>query len=360
MSTIQSNASKEAENRDYNLLQTRNLEGFLNEVSGSIRTEESVEIQVQRQNTREALRAKDIKDVVLPAALEEEEGYIPGQTTVKLGQTAQKPNLPTGATPSSNSDSELGDPDNISIIAIIGQVLALQARTNSNFWSIIWQQASTSMDMAVKLAPILATATQNNWNAQATSTMEDAQMSKGDGLGGMISGGIALAMGVAGALKTDDVALNAGATKTPLANAVQNADQNVSEKIAENDSQLSGQASRAAQSAKGLWSKITTNAFKALKGAGDFGQYSMALSNAVQQFTNDAPHKMAMAAAQRQAGSADALTKVTEQYSQYYTQDFNRNEDLRRSAEQNIETATGILRSASDSVTQVVVGMFRG
>lgn len=322
-----------------------------------------VENELSIPMNREAARAKDVTDVVLPAAIDDEESYVPAPSAKKY---YSKPQLPAGS-PGTSSGSSLADPENISIIAIIGEVLALQAKTNSNFCLTAWQQASMSMNLAVQLAPVIRTAVEQNWNSQAEATQQDANIAKNSGWFAISSGAFAMLMGAKSAYDAaqEDAAKAVGTTNTTdaLKQGAQEAQAQMQDdisKLPQNDETLTGRLSRAWKGLSGSGSKAMGGLFKALNSAASFGQFSMALSNGIAQVTVEAPGNAAKAIAQRQAGSADALSKVAEQYSQYYTQDFNRTEDMRQNSNQLLTTCTEILRNASDTVTQVTRSMFQG
>lgn len=290
----------------------------------------------------------------------------------RLGSS--KPNLPAPESPEAQYKQEeaaLGGDDQTSIIAIIGAVLALQAKSNSNFWSTMWEQATASMNLSIALAPTIANAVKDNWNAQAQATEQEANQATGDGWFAVGATTLSVLMGGYGAWKAGGeeaagAADDAGLTKTPndaassstLASA--DAENQLNQAVKETDTTTTGQIKRWGLGVKANLGKGTKGLFTALEKTAGYGQAFMASSQGMAQLTIDAPAKTEIAIQQRAAGAADALSKVSEQYSQYYNQNFSREEDLRQGSSQNIDFILNVLKSASDQVTQVSIGMFRG
>ena len=87
---------------------------------------------------------------------------------------------------------------------------------------------------------------------------------------------------------------------------------------------------------------------------------SMGLSQGIQGAFVDSSYKSDIASCQKQQGQYDAVSKEIEQITQYYNQNTSRYEDLRGAAQQNLDYAMNIFKSASDTLTQTTNSMFRG
>ncbi len=358
-------------------------EQLIQEINHSVSTQEKVESQERRHAARApAQRRAHGQDVILSAVTDaiEAQDLAPskkkagcpasqvGCPASKMGCPASKASLPSPESEWEADQKALGTSgsSNTSIVALLGTVLALQAKCNSNYWSTMWQQATSSMQLSISMAPVIAQNVIANWNHQADMTDQEASMAKQDGMFALGSAGVSFAMGCYGAFTAEeDTAANAGATKTTegsdvAESAASNAKGELNENLDENTKSWTSKVKRGLKAMKNGSGKATKGLFKALEKTAGFGQFSMAASNGMAQYFVDSPAKTQIALSQRAAGAADAASKIGEQYSQYYNQSFSRTEDLRQGAQQNINYAMEVLKSASDSVTQVSISMFRG
>lgn len=301
------------------------------------------------------------KDVVIPAC---------PQSKTKAGkkQGNTKPKLP-GTTTSWNG-LQNQDEDEPSLIAIMGKVLALQAKTNSRFWSTLWKQASDSMMMEVKFAPIIGGAIEAQYTAESNATKAQASQSKEDGIVNLSMFGVSMA--VAGFMEYKDPTMdtsNSPDIETQQEGTINNSEtqNNMTQNETNMDKQINNENPKNRNRVERLFGKAKDKLSlgqKRLTGfLGKGMQASMSFSMASQGINGwfiDSKYQGQMAMYQGKQGQAAALSKEGEQYAQFYGQAFSRDEDLRQGSGQNIDFAMNTLKSAADSITQTVTSMFRG
>lgn len=324
----------------------------------------------------QARRATNVKELEKDAIVSKSGKDV--QTT-KSVQIAKKPTLTKSTCDWAGFQKT--DEDTPGLIAIIGKVLALQARTNSTFWSTLWKQASESMMMEVKFAPIIGAAIKAQYTAQAAETQARADQSLADGTTNffMFVGSIGMGFALSGeeppepssndpASEYGDEGVGAneqnniedGMGENELDNA-ENTNNNEMDKTTNNEE--SSFSRRAKKVGKWMWgkagkvkTKLTATFGKGMLAAQLTGQ----LSQGITGWFIDAPSQAKQAVQQGIQGQQAALSKESEQYAQFYGQSFSRSEDLRQGSGQNIDYAMNILKSAADSITQTVTSMFRG
>lgn len=332
-------------------------------------------------------RQQVARDLILPSAGD-------GQTeTIAKGKGDVKPNLPVPKKTFAGLTGDDGDEDGgfesgktLGLIAIIGEVMALQAKTNSNFWGTLWKQASASMQMEVKFAPIIGSAIQSAYTAQSQATMAQANMAKEDGIINLFMFGGSMAMGIlseatdtAGAgedSNLEDETKNAE-NKAPTS---PNSDEDGTEMQELNSEGRATnteeqQVNRESNREKSTWKNRLKRTGKFIKdvgsrsyqklgtGLGKGMQYAMGAQTLSQGITGwfvDSKYKAEQADKEQQEGQAQALSKEAEQYSQFYGQSFSRSDTLTQGVQQNIDYAMNILKSAADTITSTVTSMFRG
>src|SRR5262249_53230319 len=117
---------------------------MINNVNASLKyqnEEDQASIQDNAGNRVASLQLIE-KDVVLAADPDA------GSTVSADHQQSTTAGQPSLTTPTINWNALQGvGSQQEGLISIIGYVLALQAKSNSNFWSTLWQQATTSMQM---------------------------------------------------------------------------------------------------------------------------------------------------------------------------------------------------------------------
>ncbi|NGX60905.1 MAG: hypothetical protein K940chlam9_00379 [Chlamydiae bacterium] len=143
--------------------------------------------QTQLAESRKTTLAQTTgKDVVLPA---NPKGNT--KTDAKEMEESSSPKLPYPGAQFGGFQKK----KEVSMIALMGKVLALQAKTNSHFWSTMWKQASQSMLMEVKFAPVIGHAVKNAYEEQSKATKAQAEQSFYTGLTSLIVFGAGLFMG---------------------------------------------------------------------------------------------------------------------------------------------------------------------
>jgi hypothetical protein len=309
------------------------------------------------------------KDVILVANPGERQANVRAGVT---SSAAGKPQLPPPGL-NWNALQGVGAPEQ-GLIAIIGSVLCLQAKTNSNFWSTLWKQASQSMMMEVKFAPIIGDAINAAYQAQAAATQSQAEQSRTDGIISlcMFGGSMVMAAYMEGTdeenpLNQDDESIadvnkTAQANNAP-ANNLETAQNNVNNEATQADNKASEAWE---QRAKRYWNKFKQGMSRGQKRVTSYLGNAMKMTMMFSMLNdgvtklNDAKYQAQQASYQSQEGGCQALSKESEQYAQFYGQDFSREEDLRQGNQQNIDYAMNILKSAADSITQTITAMFRG
>lgn len=320
---------------------------------------------VAREHSQVREKVQVYKDVIVPSQVAfdvEKKGTMQGKTPI----------LP----PTDDNPFGEGGANEIGLISIIGTVMALQAKTNSNFWNTLWKQASQSMMMQVKFAPIIGEAIAKAYDAQAAATTQQAAKSRTDGLSNLLGTfGGSLVMGgifqykelseAAGALETVETTAPTVA-KDVVKPAVLDGEEAVNplvtkEEIAET---VNGNGESLMDGLMRRWDSLDLK--KGIKILGDGlkkGMESAMLAGAAGQGMSGllgSQYETEMAKQQRLEGQDQATSKEAEQYSQFYNQAFSRSEDLRQGGQQNIDYAMNILKSAADTITQTVTSMFRG
>lgn len=275
---------------------------------------------------------------------------------------------------------KLQDSDQQSIVAIIGTVLALQAKSNSNFWSTLFKQSFSSMMAQVKMAPITAEAVKSQYNAQSQATQAQANQALWTGVINL--GAFALTCGL-GAYQE----FSEGASETEAAaqdvpsSATKDVEEEVTESATEETQEAADQTKQANQDADEVANKeinkgqsTTKKLFQAVKDGAKKGgnRISQWLGKTTQVAQATSMLKEGMVATvtkkfqddqafwQGQEGQAASLSKVSESYANYYGQNNQRQTQMWEGAQQNIDYAMNILKGVSDGITQTVVSMFRG
>ncbi len=334
------------------------------------------------------------KDVVLAS---ESEGAAALFTVAN--KAAAKPQLPN---PQSNwNGCQDLDDSQMSLIAIIGAVLCIQAKANSRFWSSQWKEATSCMMAQVKFAPLIGDAIKGAYTAQSNATLEQAAMSKTDGIINlcMFGGAVALSGFSEFTGSEEENPLNADKNDISFAKQPNVAEEETSNlanesKALNQEDNVEGEGENQAKNANQSAGKVNEElAEKADKEAQEGGYFEgradkdwqgfkrgmgivgkrankwmneafqkaqgMQLMSAGVTGLNDSKYQTNMAAYQKQEGGDKAIESEGNSYQQFYSQAFSRAEDLRQSAGQNLEYALQILKSASDSITQVVSRMFQ-
>lgn len=323
------------------------------------------------------------KDVIVPSELNE------GEILTATGQPNGAPAKPQLPQPQFNWNAFQGiGGDQEGLIAIMGKVLALQAKTNSRFWSSLWKQASESMMIQVKMAPIMALAIKTAYQNQAAATKCQANQAFEDGMASMFSFLGAVVMGSIGEFNDENTPFKQGAGDVTMEDegatqdvedeegtelddlSADNAPSRTVDREMENADEIinkSGDETSFGDRAMKLWGKAKPALGKTQKTVANLlykTQQSAALmtmfSQGITGLLVDSKYQSQKSTYEGLEGQAQALSKEVEQYAQYYGQDFSRTEDLRQGSSQNIDYAMNVLKGAADSITQSVTSMFRG
>ncbi|MFC2049477.1 hypothetical protein ACFLR2_02240 [Chlamydiota bacterium] len=342
---------------------------MIEEVNASLAQDKTTQKQGQAQiatGNREAGLAAAIKDVVLPAS---PDGKLTG--TANNPGSAGKPQLSYPSYDSSVFDG--ADQQQTGLIAIIGEVLALQAKTNSNFWSTLWKQASQSMEMQVKFAPIVGDAIRSQYNAQSQATLAQSNQSYTDAF--ISFGMFAAAMGTAAfqeftdpaeEIPNDPATENTDETANAETDADANSPQATEETTQQTDKVLNDEQEVNTSRLRKAWNKISSKLSLGQKrltgflGKGMQATQAFGMLSSASTSMNDSKYQNQQAAFQSLEGQAAATSQEAQMYSQFYGQDFTRMEDLRQGSSQNLDYAMNMLQQAANSITQTVTSMFRG
>lgn len=308
------------------------------------------------------------KDIVLPSDPR-------NQKTALTKKSDGKADLPYPGT----KWNGMQDEDDSHLIALIGKVLSEQAKTNSNFWSIVWKQASQSMMLEVKFAPVIGDAIKASYTAQSEATSAEASMSYWDGFINITS--FAGAVGL-GAFEETMEAFKEGK------NTVSEIDDETDEDATKSNG-IDGEAKKDVEANKTLnddSNKMLDKEAKAYKQRAKSGgnqawskykKFQKYLSGFLMKANNKAilmqgfsagtsglmksQYQSQISIYQMQQGTEDAIQKQVMQYTQFYGEAFKREEDLRQGAQQQgIDNAMNILKTEVDTITQAVTAMFRG
>ena len=277
--------------------------------------------------------------------------------------SAGKPQLPN---PSYNSSIFNGAGEQeTGLISIIGAVLALQAKSNSNFWQTLWQQAGDSMQIQVNFAPVIGTAIKDQYLAQSTATSAQASQSEVDAY--ISLGMFTLTAITAGAMETCDAFEDTGPTDdaSQYANETDQApgeDTDLQEATAKLTSDGENSESRVMNELENAKAKGTP-VLKRLMSFMGRGLQVAQLTQMLSQFgtgLNGSHYLNIQADNHKLEGVHAAASQEEQMYSQFYGQDFSRMEELRQGSSQNIDNAMNILQQAANTITQTTTSMFRG
>ncbi len=310
----------------------------------------------------------------------------------------------------------------INLIAIMAEVMVLQAKSNQDFFSSLWQGASESMNMEAQLAPIVATATLQAGLAQAAQSKAQGSQALIEGCVNLAVFGVSLGIGaymgiaeadaeglkavadeankqtdttlltkapgeavegISGAEDVEDVASAAGAAREGTDGSAA-ADDAEAEGVTESDAaaakttaakqaaktQTAEEASIAEQTDKGslaakrsIWDKISNawkNSSPVLKGLTAASNAAQMLNGLTQGITGTITYvyQNKIAAYQIQGAEWQAIEKMGDIQVQFFGQAFGRAEGMSQQAQQNISTALQLLEGIVSSITQTVTSGF--
>ena len=283
-------------------------------------------------------------------------------TTAKdANSSSGKPQLPNPGYNSSIFDGA-GEQET-GLISIIGAVLALQAKSNSNFWQTLWKQAGDSMQIQVAFAPIIGNAIKDQYLAQSTATSAQASQSEVDAF--ISLGMFALTAVTAGAMESCDALEDTGPTDdaAEFSNETDNAPTQTTQ-LQEDAESVTNETNEARTTSE--WDNFKAGATPVLKKLMSFmgrGLQVAQLTSMLSQFgtgLNGSKYLQIQADNQKLEGEHAAASQEGQMDSQFYSQDFSRMEELRQGSSQNIDNAMNILQQAANTITQTSTSMFRG
>lgn len=276
-----------------------------------------------------------------------------------------------------------------STIAIIGEVLILLAKTNSNFWSTMWKQSSESMMAQIQMAPVIADAVESAYKEQSEATKTNASQAMTTAIinfgafAGTAVMGTMMTMkmpkegleeaavgakeealeGAAGAATPSDAELlgeeGAAGAPRPSAEALGNQQQLANSTPKLNWKSPVQAAKRFFKNHGGAFSRGSNTVAKWLQNSGQAATI-VGMASQGSEAVNTNINQGIVANHQAAEGQQQALSKQGEQVAQFFGQSFGRSEDVRQGAQQAIDYAMNILKSAADGMTQAVASMFRG
>lgn len=336
------------------------------------------------------------------------------------GKDLSKPAMPEPSNPfgSSDPDSDTTNPPNV--MAILARVLVLVANVQSQGWKTFWQMGNENINASLQMSVAEADQTQQQYKMQAAATKTQASQMKQDGFMEFGTFAMCAVMGAFGGpaeeeqkAPSDDPAQVTNDTVTPArivepetstssattpedingadtppqntevqAEPVAARNDNVEENRVEGDratERVNEQAaeaekpsmlkragnyvSNAASSAKeklgAALSKVSSTTTRMFGNGFKYSQFATPGMTGMQHLTVDAPLLSKKAGYEGMQGQFAAGATMARGYGEYNNQIFNRTEDIRQGASQNVDYAMQILKSASDSITQAVSSMAR-
>lgn len=334
------------------------IEGANTALSQSQNTQKKGQAQIASGN-RIAGNEVEVLDSIL--SFIESGKQAPAHAANQLGSPS-KPQLPYPGYNSSIFDGT-GEQET-GLISIIGAVLALQAKSNSNFWQTLWKQAGDSMQIQVAFAPIVGSAIKNQYLAQSNATSAQASQSKWDAV--ISLGMFVLTMGTAGAMEGADPLEDAGPKEDPV-EYEKTANTTANDTVLEDDAANVTNNSEQNQSRiEREWGNFKAKSTPVMRKAASWlgrGLQVAQLTGMISQFgtgLNGSKWLQIQSEQQKEEGLHAAASQEGQMYSQFYSQDFSRMEELRQGSSQNIDNAMNILQQAANTITQTTTSMFRG
>lgn len=305
------------------------------------------------------------------------------------GKAENKPTLQAPTTNFTGFSDQAQSGQTMGLIAIIGEVMAMQAKTNSNSWKTFFDQSFQSMMQSVKMAPVIGNAIKNSFDAQANSKLAQASMSETEAIISLSSfaltiGGTAFAEFKEAKTAGDEIKNDGIAAKDETV-AATNDTVTRTTSDAENNRSMSADASPGGtnmqnttkeellKAEEALGNKRTSrlkaimeNSKKAQTKLGTFFRnasgiaQTMTMANQGALAINNSQGQTKQAYYSKEEGKAQAFSKQAESYQQFYNQSVSRTDALTQGSQQNVDYAMNILKSAADTITQTTTAMFRG
>ncbi len=245
-----------------------------------------------------------------------------------------------------------------SLLALMGAILLLQGKKDSNFWSDMWKMATMSMRMQTELAPLAGKAVQAQFTAQSIATLTDSELKSANGM--------TIGMGAGGSLAKEaytaytepksaskDPAIEYGEENPDEANSLSTRENQTLEK---NDSWDFGKAWECTKSKAALAGKW---AYDTVDGASDAAKKASGFTKIIVDVTDAKFHdqQQSFQGIQRMAASTGQSIQV---FSGFFGQNFSKMEEFRQGCGQNLTSAMNLLQQATNSISQSATSMFRG
>lgn len=354
----ENNRAAERERRDYHNERAKSHALTLE----SAKTESIKKSQAQSR-VRDTKRLQE--DHLLPSSDDGLDQLLSAQSN-KLN----KPKMPV-PTNSFGAQTKGEREDNLSIIAILAQVLVLQAKTNSQVWKVLWKQSGEYMNMSLNMAQTQATATKFQAEQQSQATKAQADMSKQDGIVDLTFFGLSVGAGFldpeAGGAKEADKPIEPGDEGQTMgrmdpqaagSDALQDAVNDEMKNVGEQAEKSGATALKKLASWAKKGSNVLRDGMKYLRGGIQYAQLFQMAGGAIKGLTIDGPQLSKKAEHEQKAGQFGATAQIAQGYSEYSSQSFSRTEEVRQGSNQNLEYAMNVYKSASDAVTQAISSMF--
>ncbi len=329
------------------------------------------------------------------------------QTILPSAEGSKKPQLPMSLEQITNvEEASIKSAKGINLIAIMANVMILQAKCNQDFFSSLWQEASAAMNMEAQLAPVVAKATLESGLAQANATRAQAAQSLASGITNLaVFGGTVLVGGLLTAAEPIEDKAAGGVTK-----ALQQTgeDSNVDEDVGEtgDDEMIPDETSptstptgptsddevpesepteRKPQDAKSQpgkdaaktqdeattesgsnvlnklksGAKAGTRLFRTMQNVMNYGMMGNMIAQGITGVTGSV-YQSRQAYYEQLGAEWKAVSEMANVQVQIMGQAFGRAEGMSQQAQQNINTALQVLEGIVQTITQTVNGGFQG
>jgi hypothetical protein len=270
------------------------------------------------------------------------------------------------------------EPEERNLLALVGEVMTLQAKRNSDFWSDLWKMASLNMEKQVELAPLASAATSLQYEAQSKATSAQQAQSSANGSAYLMGAGGALVKNI-----YDEYKQESGTNPSPSDPAVEH--ENETERATQ-DEQARAQAAldptqrtreeglneAADQSLQqgqplgmrtGVYAKGKTEAF--------FKKFRSWLKSSITKVEqaagfarlvvgmNDARGQNEQVTYKGLSDQAASTSRIIQAYAQGCGKGVGWMDDFKRGGGQNLSHAMNLLQQAANSLTHTLKAMFR-
>lgn len=259
------------------------------------------------------------------------------------------------------------DHQTMGLIAIMAEVLSMQIRASSNFYSVLFQQSTEEMITNVKYVSITAEAVKKAYDNQSMATKTQSEITKTEGQAMFFAffGTLAVSTG----MEYFDPEVNVNKDKITFENdkpPEQLADNDGMKELNENAKEMT----KDDQSVKGNVKKTGSTVLEKLKSVAKKGTKALMKGMMAAQAAGqgaDATTKAwilpgkqnAVALYQKTEGEYQALSKESEGFGQFYSQSSNQSWQMVQGAEQNINSTVSILTQAGNTLGQASQRIFQ-